>query len=112
MAIDLRIIGWKAEGLRCPNHEVSFLNGDKSVYPISLLQMPNGTGKTTTLTLLRACLSGAALSEGWDAEKVRSFQKRDSEEDTGSFVAELLANKRRITFNMTFDFEEGTVRYS
>jgi hypothetical protein len=112
MAIDLRITGWKAEGLRCPDHEVSFLNGDKSVYPISLLQMPNGTGKTTTLTLLRACLSGAALSEGWDAEKVRSFQKRDSEEGTGTFVVELLANKKRVTFTMTFDFEEGTVRYS
>lgn len=112
MAVDLRIIGWKAEGLRCPDHEVSFVNGDKSVYPISLLQMPNGTGKTTTLTLLRACLSGSALSEGWDAEKVRSFQKRDSREGTGTFVVELLANRKRVTFTMTFDFEEGTVRYS
>jgi DNA sulfur modification protein DndD len=112
MAVDLRIIGWKAEGLRCPDHEVSFVNGDKSVYPISLLQMPNGTGKTTTLTLLRACLSGAAVSEGWDAEKVRSFQKRDGGEGSGTFVVELLANKKRVTFTMAFDFEEGTVRYS
>jgi DNA sulfur modification protein DndD len=112
MAIDLRITGWKAQGLRCPDHEVSFVNGENKVYPISLLQMPNGTGKTTTLTLLRACLSGAAESEGWDAEKVGSFQKRESEEDTGTFKVDLLANKKRVTFTMTFDFDEGNVRYS
>lgn len=112
MAIDLRITGWKAEGLRCPDHAVSFVNGDKTVHPISLLQMPNGTGKTTTLTLLRACLSGSALAEAWDAEKVRSFKKRDSDQGIGTFVVELLANRKRVTFAMTLDFEEGTVRYS
>lgn len=112
MATNVRITGWKAEGLRCPDHELSFVDGDDKVYPISLIQMPNGTGKTTTLSLLRACLSGAAASETWDADKVRSFQKKDSDEGTGTFQVELLANRKRVTFTMTFDFEEGTVSYT
>src|SRR3954463_12416767 len=112
MSIELRLTGWKAKGLRCPDHEVSFINGDNTVYPVSLLQMPNGTGKTTTLTLLRACLSGLAESEEWDSQKVRALKKRESNDVNGLFVVELLYNKKRLTFTMSFDFEEGTVRYS
>ena len=50
----MRILGWKAQGLRCPDHEISCVDSSGNPYPVSLIQMPNGTGKTTTLDLLRA----------------------------------------------------------
>lgn len=115
MPISVQIMSWKAMGLRCPDHELCFIDGGKKVFPISLIQMPNGTGKTTTLNLLRACLSGSAASdksEHWGADRVRSLKKQNSSNGTGSFQVDLLANGKRVTFAMTFDFEEGTVRYT
>lgn len=107
MATDLKILGWSAKGLRCPNHELSFEKSD-GVHKISLVQMPNGTGKTTTLKLLRAALSGPDI---WiDAEKVHSFQKNTSTEQ-GQFELRLLYNQRRLTIQMQFDFTAGVVKY-
>ena len=51
--MNIEIKGWKSEGLRCP--DVDF-NLDKNKRLITLIQMPNGTGKTTTLKLLKQCL--------------------------------------------------------
>ena len=47
MATILRILGWTAEGLRCPDHEVNCCDADGNPFAVSLIQMPNGTGKTT-----------------------------------------------------------------
>ena len=76
---------------------------------ITLIQMPNGTGKTTTLTLLRAALSGAA--EEWDAQTVRSLSKKGNELGAGKFELTLTENDKRVTVLMSFDFESGDVRY-
>src|SRR5687768_10552064 len=72
--------------------------------------MPNGTGKTTTLQLLRAALSGAASD--WPREKLRSYAKRDNDTGQGRFVVHLLVNDRRVSIAMHFDFGERSVRYT
>jgi hypothetical protein len=108
----LRIAGWKAEGLRCPDHEVSFLQSPGNVYPVSLIQMPNGTGKTTTLELLRAALSGRHPSGEWTPEKIRSLRRRQDGNENGKFQVSLLDSGRRVTITIFLDFEEGTVRYT
>lgn len=112
MGTVVKIIEWEAQGLRCPDHKVSFLNGSDRVYPITLLQMPNGTGKTTTLELLRVALSGTADNNQWDKTKVRSLRKRGNDQGRGTFRVALLLNGRRITFTLNFDFEEGLLSYS
>lgn len=109
MTITLRIAGWEARGLRCPDHKVSFETGE-GVYPVTLLQMPNGTGKTTTLKLLRAALSGAGSL--WEQDVVRSLGKRGDENGAGFFRLAFLHNGRRYTVSMDFDFGEGKVTYS
>jgi len=107
----LQIAKWKVEGLRCPDHEVSFELGNGLISPITLIQMPNGTGKTTTLELLRAALSGSAADEQWDKEKIRSLRKKNNATGRGQFMVVLLHNSVRVTIIMEFDFDEGTVRY-
>ena len=49
MANDIKLIGWSCRGFRSPDHEVELLNEKGSPYHVSLIQMPNGTGKTTTI---------------------------------------------------------------
>ena len=111
MSAVMRILGWKAEGLRCPDHEFNCTDGDGNPYPVSLIQMPNGTGKTTTLSLLRAALSGAAIEQNWSRDTILEFRKRGSMRSYGFFEVRLLLNKRRATIAMEFDFESGHVLY-
>lgn len=111
MAATLQVEGWEATGLRCPDHTFSFLIKKGRVAPITLIQMPNGTGKTTTLDLLRASLSGEAGE--WDDAKVREYRKEGHGGDTGHFILKLLLpENHRLTIEMRFDFEGGIVRYS
>jgi DNA sulfur modification protein DndD len=112
MAIVVQIAGWEAQGLRCPDHKISFEDGERHIYPISLIQMPNGTGKTTTLEMLRAALSGAAADDQWDRAKIYSMRKRGNDRGRGLFRVVLIHNGRRLTITMNFDFEEKTIRYS
>lgn len=110
MATVLRILGWTAEGLRCPDHEVNCCNADGDPFAVSLIQMPNGTGKTTTLSLLRAALSGAG-ADGRDSARVREFRKKGSTSPTGTFVLRLALNGKRLTVTMDFDFDAGRVEF-
>ena len=111
MSTKMHILGWKAEGLRCPDHEIDCCDSKGAPLPITLIQMPNGTGKTTTLSLLRAALSGAAAKGAWDRSQVGKFQKRDAPSSDGTFELRLLLNEKRVTIIMEFDFENGRVYY-
>ena len=112
MPLSLSLAGWEAEGLRCPDHQVSFELADDRVYPISLLQMPNGTGKTTTLQLLRAALSGSAERDPWAPSRVRAFAKKGNETGVGAFRVKLLLNGRLLTICLNFRFDQGAVSYT
>jgi hypothetical protein len=106
------LAGWEAQGLRCPDHTISFESKPEEVFPISLLQMPNGTGKTTTLHLLRTALSGVADNSAWTPPQVRALAKRGNENGAGTFRVTLLVDGRRITICLNFDFDQGTVSYT
>jgi len=109
MSTTLRLLGWKVQGLRCPDHEIDCCTSSDTPARVTLIQMPNGTGKTTTLTLLRAALSGAAAD--WDAQTVRSMSKKGNDRGAGKFELALAENGKRITVLMTFDFESGDIQY-
>ncbi|MDF1676221.1 MAG: hypothetical protein P1U44_10940 [Vicingaceae bacterium] len=102
MATTLNILGWTAKGLRCPDHSISFEKNGNEVYKITLIQMPNGTGKTTTLKLLRAALSGPTI---WNSNFDKPLQfRKDSNTDIGSFELKLKHTNRILTIKMEFDF--------
>lgn len=112
MSITVRMLGWSAKGLRCPDYTISFKNENAKIYPVTLIQMPNGTGKTTTLNLLRATLSGQAEVDRWNSTKVNSFQKKKGPSSTGEFQVTLECNGQLVTLTLTFNFDEGTVKYN
>ena len=60
----IRLLGWSAQGFRCPDHKVSLQRSERTPYTVSLLQMPNGTGKTTTLELYMALMRERCLRDG------------------------------------------------
>lgn len=107
MRID--IAGWSTSGLRCPDVTIDLVGPAATPPKVTLLQMPNGTGKTTTLELLVAALSGVATS--WDEKMVRSYRRKGDDRDFGTFVVSLLIDSRRLTLELVLDFETGTARY-
>ena len=112
MPISLMLAGWESEGLRCPDHQISFQFGGDAIYAVSLVQMPNGTGKTTTLQLMRAALSGSAEGNAWSESRVRAFSKKGNENGVGAFRVKLLLNGRLLTICLNFHFDQGTVAYT
>ena len=79
----IKIIGWETEGLRCPDMKINLLFGVNPAH-ISLIQMPNGTAKTTTLNLIRAAMNGEA--DKWNVEKVISFRRVNKFNSGGTFI--------------------------
>lgn len=103
-----RLIGWKSEGLRCPDVAVDLQIG-KKLPQIALIQMPNGTGKTTTLSMIHAALTGEA--KAWSAEKIKTFRSVQADTAEGRFKLELSVDDSPLTFEMRFDFVDGQVEY-
>jgi DNA sulfur modification protein DndD len=71
--------------------------------------MPNGTGKTTTLNLLRAALSGSA--QEWTQEQIAEFRHNSNLAEFGLFIVRLSLNDRLLTFELEFDFKREKVKY-
>ena len=69
----IRILGWKYENIRrMEDLTVDLTKDNGEAYGCSLIMMPNGTGKTTTLYLIRGILSGKAAD--WRPSEVRSYR--------------------------------------
>lgn len=103
----LQILGWTVTGLRCPDHKVCFERAGGAVRRVTLIQMPNGTGKTTTLQLLRGALSG----RDWAPQEVRALRKRGSSAARGTFEIRMRYGDRQLTVEIAFHFSDGTAAY-
>ncbi|WP_158926280.1 CxC ATPase DNA modification system associated small protein [Acidisphaera sp. S103] len=107
--VRIDIAGWSASGLRCPDVVIDLIGPASATPKVTLLQMPNGTGKTTTLEMLIATLSGAATS--WDEKLVRSYRRKGDDGELGTFVVSLLVDGRPLSIELILDFEMGSARY-
>lgn len=90
----IELAGWNSEGLRCPDVEIKLMADDR-IAPVSLIQMPNGTGKTTTLTMIRAAMSGEA--QGWTAGKIKSLRRPSESLSEGRFILNLRVDDQSLT---------------
>lgn len=86
------------------------LSTDGRLPRVSLIQMPNGTGKTTTLALLKATLTGDARS--WSPEHIRELQRATDRRDDGRFTVELRVDGKPLKLELIVDFESASVSYA
>ena len=94
----IELTGWRAHNLRGYLRDVD-IDLTSSNKKWILLQMPNGTGKTTTMELLRAAFSG----QGLNTETIRSLKADDMVED-GFFEMSLLIDQQPLHIEIEFDF--------
>ncbi|WP_287364828.1 hypothetical protein [Mesorhizobium sp.] len=105
----ISLSGWASSGLRCPDVEVNLAGQSGTPAKVSLVQMPNGTGKTTTLELIRATLTGAAAA--WKPSQIRDLRRPGDDRDVGQFRVALLMDRRPLTIELILDFDNGTASY-
>ena len=103
--MDVRLTGWRSKNIRGGLRDIDI---DLGLPPKrwTLVQMPNGTGKTTTMVLLRATLAGAELS----TQAVRDLRADDNVE-TGFFEVRLTIDKKPIRLQLRLDFRDGSATY-
>lgn len=105
--MNLKIISWESKGLRSPDMHVQLdVHGLKK---ITLVQMPNGTGKTTTLNMIQAAMTGDARY--WSAERVMDYRPTNASSDSATFKLELLIDNSPLTFELILDFDTKKVFY-
>lgn len=109
------ILGWEAEGLRCPDMVID-LGKRESDVRVDLIQMPNGTGKTTVIKLISAALTGDALS-GRSCLRFRGRDETSEPTAAGKFILRLAVAAGKagpftnLTFIMSFDFLSERVTF-
>lgn len=86
--------------------------GSSETHHISLIQMPNGTGKTTTMELIRNLLLGSKLEE----KEVRNFAPDpeyapEYDPDQGEFSMTFATGSNRFRIHMELNYEMGSVQY-
>jgi len=86
--------------------ELDFTKPDETPHHISLVQMPNGTGKTTTMKLIRTLL----LEEELDEEQVKSYEP-DFDAIQGSFEIDFEYSGENFTLKLELDYEIGDYDY-
>jgi len=103
----LQILGWESNGLRCADSKIDLELG--GVKKLNLIQMPNGTGKTTTLGLIQAAMTGDA--NNWSSKKIQTYKSRNKDNVQGKFTLHLQIDDNRLSFDLTIDFEQNEVIY-
>ncbi|WP_075632283.1 hypothetical protein [Novacetimonas hansenii] len=103
--MELRVTGWRYENIRGGIRDVIVSLDGKPRW--TLVQMPNGTGKTTTMTLIRAALTGAELSP----DQVAGL-RADDETERGLFELGLSIDGKPYRIELELDFVARRASYS
>jgi|TARA_R110002050_G_scaffold10673_5_gene36354 DNA sulfur modification protein DndD len=101
----VRITGWRSKNLRgyLRDFSIEISTAPKSW---SLLQMPNGTGKTTTMDLMRIAFQGEMPSQS----KIMSFRADDAAKK-GFFELSLSLDGTPHKIRLNLDFQRSTLTF-
>lgn len=111
----INLAGWKTTGLRCPDTEVSFISSSNK-NTVNLVQMPNGTGKSTIIELIETTLTGTAQS--WSPDKISQFNSNDNPSTQGTFELYLNIDAKeserfnKVVFQLNFDFTLNDITFN
>lgn len=107
----IKILGWEYENIRRFGQlSIDLTKDDGSVYENTFIMMPNGTGKTTTLKLIRGILSDPEAND-WKEKDVRGFRPMFEDIPKGKFSLKVMFDEDIYYYNLYLDYETGEIRY-
>jgi len=102
----IRILGWSCENIRQFRNLDFHLEDENGLPHIFLVMMRNGTGKTTTLNLIRAVLSEEDITND-----VLSYKPTEYECDEGKFTLTMQYDNKRYFYVLKLDYLHGKYQY-
>ena len=88
--------------------KMSFTDSDNNIIQNNFVMMANGTGKTTTMTLIKGLLDGSASK--WLEETVRSFAPTISQSNIGEFSMTVKFDERQYKYFLVLDYVAGVAK--
>lgn len=85
--------------------KVQFTNEQNQPYKNSFVMMGNGTGKTTTITLIKGLLDGTAVA--WPPATVRSYAPVKGGANEGSFKITVKFDDKTYIYILALNYETG-----
>ena len=85
--------------------KMSFVDANGDVIQNNFIMMANGTGKTTTMALIKGLLDGSAAK--WSEETVRSFAPTLSESNVGEFSMTVKFDEKQYKYFLSMDYATG-----
>ena len=104
----VKILSWSTEGLCVPDWNIDI--SDDGTENISLLLMPSGMGKTSTLEMLR--YSFFDYSKKITNKQIEKLKPRDSSIKKGKFTLNIKVNDQKIQIQTLYDFESLKISYN
>lgn len=102
----MSILGIEYKNIRkIADLKLSFVDATGNVINNNFIMMANGTGKTTTMTLLKGLLDGTAVE--WSASDVKSFAPTTRVSDAGEFSITVKFDDRRYKYFLCLDYRAG-----
>lgn len=88
--------------------QISFRNDTGGVIKNNFVMMANGTGKTTTMTLIKGLLDGSA--KNWPVDYVKSFAPTTTTGDKGEFSITVKFDERQYKYFLSLDYVNGIAK--
>ncbi len=119
--IELRLCGWECKGIRAPDSkfDLKYTKNDNHALvtqkrsDFTVIQIPNGTAKSTFVTLIKEALSGAPFNSN-----PRDFRSNDDNVDEGNFTLKLEYKNssdqeyKRFDTRINFDFSVNKAEFT
>lgn len=111
----MNILGWEYSNIRKGMKDIRIEFSDNSkIFASTLFMMANGTGKTTTIKLLKAIFSNPSsqeIKEEWTYEHVLEFAPISFKADKGHFRVNVSFDDRIYYYWIQFNYSDGTVEF-
>ena len=88
--------------------QISFRNDTGGVIKNNFVMMANGTGKTTTMTLIKGLLDGSA--KNWPVDYVKSFAPTTTTGDRGEFSITVKFDEKQYKYFLSLDYVNGIAK--
>lgn len=86
--------------------KLSFVDANGKAIKNNFVMMANGTGKTTTMELIKGLMDGSAAD--WSAKKIKTFAPTTSHSDVGVFSIAVKFDERQYKYFLYMNYKTGT----